>query len=62
MDHKEQHHEHHRHERDERKKDQHEFEQRQEKSALPFHPAWLVAAGVGLVLAAVLIWTFVLRP
>ena len=62
MDHKEQHHEHHRHEREERKKEQHEYELRQEKSALPFHPAWLAVLGVVLVLVAVAIWSLVLRP
>ena len=58
MDHKEQHHEHHRHEREEHKKEEREHERKQEKSALPFHPAWLVVAGTVLTLAAVLVWVF----
>ena len=57
MDHKEQHHQHHQKEREEKKKEQKEYEERQEKSALPFHPAWLVAVGVALTLAAILVWT-----
>ena len=60
MDHKDQHHEHHRKEREEHKMEQREHERTQEKSALPFHPAWLVVVGVVLTLAAVLVWTFVL--
>jgi Ca2+/H+ antiporter len=60
MDRKEQRHEHHRHEREQRKKEEREHERRQEKSSLPFHPAWLVAAGVALTVVAVLVWTFIL--
>jgi hypothetical protein len=60
MDHKEQHHEHHRHEREEHKKEQREHERKQGRSALPFHPAWLVVVGTALTLAAVLVWTFIL--
>jgi hypothetical protein len=62
MDHKEQHQQRHEHEREERKKEERENERRWEKSALPFHPAWLVALGVVAILAAVAIWSFVLRP
>ena len=60
MDHKEQHHEKHVHEREQEKKEQKEHDREEEKSWLPFHPAWLVVIGGVLVLAAVLIWTFVL--
>jgi hypothetical protein len=60
MDHKEQHHQKHLKEREHEKKEQKKYEQRQEKDFLPFHPAWLVALGVVLVLATVLIWTFLL--
>ena len=60
MDHKEQHHQHHEKEREREKKEHQAHERAQEKSSLPFHPAWLVALGVGLVLAAVLVWTFLL--
>jgi quinol-cytochrome oxidoreductase complex cytochrome b subunit len=60
MDHQEQHHEHHRKEREEKKKERKEHEHQEEKSALPFHPAWIVAVGVVLVVTALLIWTFVL--
>jgi hypothetical protein len=58
MDHKEQRHQHHEKEREERKKKEKMREQEESKSALPFHPAWLVVLGVAMVLAAVLIWTF----
>jgi quinol-cytochrome oxidoreductase complex cytochrome b subunit len=61
MDHKEQHHQHHQHEREEKKKEQKEYEHAQEKNLLPFHPAWLFGVGVALVVAALLIWTFLLQ-
>ncbi len=57
MDHKEQHHLKHMKEREHEKKEHEEHERAAMKSALPFHPAWLVAVGVLLVLLAVLIWT-----
>lgn len=57
MDHKEQHHLKHAKEREHEKKQHKEHEHAAEKSPLPFHPAWLVAFGVVLVLLAVLIWT-----
>jgi hypothetical protein len=57
MDHKEQHHQKHVKEREHEKKERKEHEHAEEKSPLPFHPAWLVALGAVLVLAAVLIWT-----
>jgi hypothetical protein len=62
MDHHEQHHQHHEKEREQRKKEQKEYEREHERedSALPFHPAWLVAVGGVLVLAAVLIWTLLI--
>jgi hypothetical protein len=60
MDHQEQHHEHHRKERELEKKEKKEHEHAQEKSALPIHPTWLLVLGIGLILAAVLVWTFVL--
>lgn len=60
MDHKEQHHQHHEKERAEKKKEQKEHERQEEKSALPFHPAWLVAVGVVLTLLALLVWTLAL--
>jgi quinol-cytochrome oxidoreductase complex cytochrome b subunit len=60
VDHKEQHHQKHVHEREEEKKEQKEHEREDDKSWLPFHPAWLVGIGVVLVVAAVLIWTFLL--
>ena len=59
MDHKEQHHEHHRKER-EHEKHHHPDGSGKGKSTLPFHPAWLVAVGLVVTLAAVLVWTFVL--
>ena len=58
MDHKEQHHQKHEKEREHEKKEHKKHEQEQErKDSLPFHPAWLVVVGAGLVLAAVLIWS-----
>jgi hypothetical protein len=56
MDHHEQHHQKHVKEREHEKKEHRKHEQ-QGGSTLPFHPAWLVA-GALLVLVAVLIWTF----
>jgi cytoskeletal protein RodZ len=60
MDHKEQHHQKHQKEREHEKKEHKQHEHQQEKSALPFHPLWLVVLGVVLVGAALLVWTFVL--
>jgi len=57
VDHKEQHHEHHRKEREHEKKLQKEHEHQEEKSALPFHPAWLVILGAVGVLVAIIIYT-----
>ncbi len=59
MDHQDQHHEKHRHEREEKKKEQKEHEHQDDKSSLPFHPAWLVVVGIILVGAALLVWTFI---
>jgi quinol-cytochrome oxidoreductase complex cytochrome b subunit len=61
MDHHEQHHLHHQKEREEKKKEQKEYERKQEKNLLPFHPVWLVGLGIVLVVAAVLVWTFLLQ-
>jgi hypothetical protein len=60
MDHKEQHHQKHEMEREREKKEHKEREHQAEKRLLPFHPAWLLVAGVVLTLAAVLIWTLFL--
>jgi hypothetical protein len=60
MDHKEQHHLKHEKEREHEKKEHQAHERQAEKKALPFHPAWLFAAGAVLALAAVLVWTFLL--
>jgi quinol-cytochrome oxidoreductase complex cytochrome b subunit len=60
MDHKEKHHQQHQKERELKKKEQKAHERADEKSFLPFHPAWLVGLGVALVLTALLVWTFVL--
>ena len=51
MDHKEQHHQKH------EKKEHKEHERQEEKSLLPFHPAWLFVLGVVLVGVALLVWT-----
>ena len=59
MDHQDQHHEKHRHEREEKKKEQKDHEHQDEKSSLPFHPAWLAVFGVLLVVAALIVWTFI---
>jgi hypothetical protein len=58
MNHQERHHEHHRKEREEHKKEQKEHDRKQEKSGLPIHPAWLFGVAVAMILAAVLVWTF----
>jgi cytoskeletal protein RodZ len=60
MDHKEQHRQHHQHEREEKKREERAYEEREAKSPWPFKPHWLVVIGVAIVVAAVLIWTFVL--
>ena len=60
MDHKEQHHQKHEKEREHEKKEHKAHEQQEKKSALPFHPAWLVGVGVALVAIALLIWMFLL--
>jgi uncharacterized membrane protein len=60
MDHKEQHHQHHQKEREQHKKEQKAYEARQEKNLLPFHRKWLVVLGIALVVAAILVWTFIL--
>jgi hypothetical protein len=60
MDHKEQHHQKHIKEREHEKKEHKKHEQEQEKSLLPFHPAWLFAGGAALTLVAVLIWIMLL--
>ena len=60
MDHKEQHHLKHEKERDHEKKEHKTHERQQKKSLLPFHPAWLFVAGFVLVVAALLVWTFLL--
>jgi hypothetical protein len=60
MDHKEQHHQHHEKVREQHKKEKKEHEHQQEKSALPFHPAWLLVLGLVLVVTAILVWTFFL--
>jgi hypothetical protein len=59
MDHKEQHHQHHQKEREEEKKQHKAHERAQGKNRLPVHPLWL-CVGVLLILAAVLVWTFLL--
>lgn len=60
MNHKDQHHEHHRKERDHEKKKKKEHEHQQEKNALPIHPKWLLVIAVVMIIAAVLIWTFLI--
>lgn len=59
MDRKEQHHQHHQKEREHRIHEQKlEAEGKEKKDWLPFHPGWLVALGVILILASMSIWTF----
>jgi hypothetical protein len=60
MDHKEQPHQKHEMGREREKKEHKAHERQAEKKLLPFHPAWLLVAGVVLTLAAVLIWTLIL--
>ena len=62
MDHKEQHHQHHIKEREHEKKEHKAHERAHGKNYFPFHPTWWIVIGLGLTLAAVLIWTFFLRP
>ena len=59
MDHKEQHHEKHQHEREEKKKEQKLHEQQNPNSSPPIHPAWFWGIGLVAVVAAVLVWTFI---
>ena len=61
MDHKEQHHQHHQKEREEEKRHHRAHEQGQKKRfPSPIHPKWLLVLAIGLILAAVLIWTFLI--
>jgi hypothetical protein len=59
MDHKEQHHQHHQKEREHEKKEKKEHEQ--EAKGPPIHPAWFFAAGLVLVIVAVIVWTFLVQ-
>jgi hypothetical protein len=59
VDHKEQHHQHHREEREHKKQEEHRHELAAEKQPQVIHPIWFAVIGFVLVLAAVLIWTFV---
>jgi cytoskeletal protein RodZ len=59
MDHKEQHHQHHEKEREEHKREERDFEKRELAGPWPFRPHWLVVVGIIVILAAVVIWTFI---
>jgi hypothetical protein len=59
MDHQEQHHEQHRKEREHEKQLRKEHEHQEEKSMLPMHPAWFMVLGGLLIIAVVLVWTWV---
>jgi len=61
MDHKEQHHQHHQKEREHEKKEKKEHEHEQEAKGSPIHPAWFFAAGLVLVIVAVIVWTFLVQ-
>jgi hypothetical protein len=61
MDHKEKHHEHHKKEREEAKRHHKAHTPDQgKKYPLPIHPTWLLVVGIVLILAAVLVWTFLI--
>ena len=60
MDHHEQHHQHHQKEREQEKKEKKAHGHEQEVKGPPIHPAWLFGIGLVLVVAAVLVWTFLL--
>jgi hypothetical protein len=60
MDHHAEQREHHEKEREHHKKEQAAHERAEEKSTLPFHPAWLAVVGVVLTLLVVLVWTFLI--
>ncbi|HMF13511.1 MAG TPA: hypothetical protein VKE94_14430 [Gemmataceae bacterium] len=60
MDHKEQHHQQHQKEREREKHREAEREREVMREPRTIHPAWFVAVGVVLVVAAVLVWTFIL--
>ncbi len=63
MDHKEQHHQHHEKQREEKKKEEHRHELQQEKKpGIQVHPLWFAVIGLVLVVAAVLVWTFIILP
>jgi len=59
MDHHEQHRQQKQKEREHEKKEHVAHERMSAKKGLPVHPRWLAVIGLGLVLIAVLIWTFV---
>lgn len=61
MDHKQQHHEHHVKEREQEKKEWKEHNHEQGGKRRGIHPAWYVVVGAVLILAAVLVWTFLIR-
>jgi hypothetical protein len=62
MDRQEKHHQQKAKQHEEKKKEQREYDDKIEKSTLPFHPAWIVAVGVLLTGAAILTWTFQVWP
>ncbi len=62
MDHQEQHHEKHEHEREHKKELRKEHEHREERTLRSLHPGWFVLLAVLAVFAAIMVWTFLLRP
>jgi len=61
MDHKDQHHEHHRAEREREKREKKEHDRAVAGRVPPVRRFWLLGLGIALVIAAVFVWTFVLR-
>ncbi len=58
MDHKQRHHEHHEKEREHEKKVHKQLEREAAGKRHWFHPAWYLVVRAVLILAAVLVWTF----
>jgi hypothetical protein len=60
MDHHEQHHQHHQKQREEKKRHHKKHERGEKGTPYPIHPQWLLFLAIALILAAVLIWTFLI--
>jgi ABC-type nickel/cobalt efflux system permease component RcnA len=58
MDRQHEHKEHHQKEREHQKDERKQHEHAQERQVRTIHPAWFVMLGIGLIVSAVMLWTF----